>query len=186
MAKGRWQLLERLFPTFVEFAHTTIDVGAGNGAFVAVSMGKGMDAHGLDPNPQIVMFANYHLGTTSMKVGAIENTEIGQNQWDLITMFDVLEHLLDPQLALERIGRALRPGGILIIEAPDLYCAKKTGGLRRWRHFRPEQHIHWFNSEHVRQLTERNGLRAHYCDFACSYYYKQPADKFCLYLRKQE
>jgi SAM-dependent methyltransferase len=79
-----------------------------------------------------------------------------REKYDVITMFDVIEHLDDPGTALMRAREFLAPGGRLFITTPN------TGSLvarllgNRWYHYDLVQHIALFNPQNLgRVLAER-------------------------------
>lgn len=71
---------------------------------------------------------------------------------DVVLMFSVLEHLADPQAALDRIREVLKPRGLLVMEVPFLYPL----------HDRPRDFSR-FTSHGFEQLAARSGLRVVAC-----------------------
>ena len=57
-------------------------------------------------------------------IGDIQTHPLPPESYDIVTCIDVLEHLPYPELAIENMWRALKPGGTLLIRAPYLYSVK--------------------------------------------------------------
>lgn len=94
-----------------------LDVGCGNGAFILVANSMGYNAVGIDISPGGVSIAR------SRGANAIEGdflTYEFDRKFDIITMWDVVEHLRDPAVFFERARVFLKPGGLLVIKTPGI------------------------------------------------------------------
>jgi SAM-dependent methyltransferase len=111
----------------------------------------GAEVHGLDIYPEEVLRSAKELMPGSARIdfvsGSIEDAPFTSAKFDLITAFDVLEHVPRPEIALLEINRLLSPTGILVasvpIESPVLRLARfvyLVGGRRG------EIHPHWEGS----------------------------------------
>jgi SAM-dependent methyltransferase len=94
-----------------------LDVGAGGGEVVYAAQRHGFDAIGLEPNQGYSEFARDQYG---VRVETMHLDQLEEQDFDLITMFHVLEHLPNPARAIEFVYRKLRPGGYLMIEVPNI------------------------------------------------------------------
>jgi SAM-dependent methyltransferase len=81
---------------------------------------------------------------------------------DLIIMRQLLEHLRDPQRAVSGLAKKLAPGGLMIIDTPNL------GGLdyhifkkQHWGGYHIPRHFHLFRQNSLRKLIERAGLKVY-------------------------
>jgi len=93
---------------------TLCDVGAGGGEFVFLSGKMGFKSKGIEPNIGYSDYAKneYHC---TIETGEIENI---RGEFDVITMFHVLEHLASPLMAMETLYHSLNENGVLFIEVP--------------------------------------------------------------------
>ena len=134
-----------------------LDVGAAYGFFVAAARGEGFDAIGLDPVVPCAAFAARELAV-EVRTGLIESAPLEPGGFDVITLFDVIEHLADPATALRRIRTLLAPGGLLVVETGDL------GGLLRrvvgsgWYYYDPPQHLTYFSVASLDHLLRLCGF----------------------------
>ena len=91
-----------------------LDIGCGDGTFLQLCKEKGFKVAGVDINPAAVNLCKTK-GIREVFHGSID--EVPGN-FDIITMFDVLEHLVDPKNLLMKVWKKLKPGGIVYIETP--------------------------------------------------------------------
>jgi 2-polyprenyl-3-methyl-5-hydroxy-6-metoxy-1,4-benzoquinol methylase len=77
---------------------------------------------------------------------------------DVITLFDVIEHLPEPHDVLSLAARHLKPGGIVVLTTGDFgsLAAKLMGP--KWRLMTPPQHLWFFTRESIRRMGARSGL----------------------------
>ncbi len=129
---SRWMLLKQ----FVDNRRRLLDVGGGNGSFVAIARDAGMDAVLLEPNPAMAEFARQRWNLPAVLPLSFEDVP-DTDQWDVITMWHVFEHFPEPRWIIEQLHRMLAPDGLVVIETPDLAQATNDG---TWKHIRPLEH----------------------------------------------
>ncbi len=135
-----------------------LDVGANFGHFVDAASAC-FEAVGLEPSAGAVAWGRAHLGV-SLHVGSIvEDADAFAGRFDVVTLFDVIEHLEHPGQALRACARALAPGGRLVLSTPDAGSpvARLLGG--RWYHLDLEQHISLFSDATLTRLLAAHGFR---------------------------
>ncbi len=91
-----------------------LDIGAGGGEFVYVANRKGFHAEGIEPNIGYSEFSQKEYGSNVI-TGEIEEIK---DEYDVITIFHVLEHLPSPTKAFQKIFKHLNKKGILFVEVP--------------------------------------------------------------------
>jgi SAM-dependent methyltransferase len=94
-----------------------LDVGCGNGAFLLTMRGLGWQVEGVEPDPAAATQARAQ--GLAVQVATLDAAVLPAGTFDAITLSHVIEHLLDPADALERLGRALKPGGVLVSLSPN-------------------------------------------------------------------
>jgi SAM-dependent methyltransferase len=110
-----------------------LDVGAGIGQFLHHARGAYTAVHGTEVSRRAIEIARERYGLT-LSEGQIETIDFGDQRFDNITLFHVLEHVPHPRTVVERCLSLLTPGGILAIAVPnDLLTLRgkrdKLGGL---------------------------------------------------------
>ncbi len=93
-----------------------LDFGCGIGNFVRVAAEDGWDAYGIDISSQAVKYAKEQL--LNVRQGKIEESGLQDNFFDIVTMWDVIEHLEDPMGTTKAVCQKLKKNGLLIIETP--------------------------------------------------------------------
>lgn len=160
----RGYLLSRALP---EIRPATIwDAGCGKGqtSFYLLRRYPNAQLYGTDIFPTMVEYCRdiaARQGITRAQFETGDLTEATQSeQYDLITCFEVLEHIDDYRTALRNLIRALRPGGYLIIHTPSagLYTSESFG-LRRAFHKPPPVNGHRQKGQyHVRDGFDKDEL----------------------------
>jgi SAM-dependent methyltransferase len=142
-----------------------LDVGFGAGALLKVFGNRGWEAHGVETSPLAVAQARAH-GLHHVVEGDFLTLPYPTASFDVVFMFELLEHLPDPAPFLARAHALLRPGGLLYATTPN--GAGLSGRLLglSWSVARPPEHLHLFSPVSVRRLAERAGfarvrVRAH-------------------------
>lgn len=151
----------RKFLTFIrEYkpTGTLLDVGCALGFSTQLARQYGFQAYGIDPSDYAVMRAKKLVGKTLIKKGKISDLRDKPKSYDVITMFDVFEHLADPGADLVTLNKMLKDDGIMIIATGD------TGSLfarilgRRWTFYNPPQHLYFFNRDNLARLLRDRGF----------------------------
>ncbi|HLI31912.1 MAG TPA: class I SAM-dependent methyltransferase [Solirubrobacteraceae bacterium] len=138
-----------------------LDVGAAGGAFVAEAAAWGFDASGIEPVESFARAAREHLGV-AVRCSRIEDLALASGRYQAVTLWHVLEHLVEPVAKLRRLAEALAPGGAIALEVPN------AGGLSaarmgpQWPSLEPDVHVCQFTPASLRRALERAGLEV--CD----------------------
>jgi hypothetical protein len=94
---------------------------------------------GLERQLEAARFVNTEWGIPVF-VGPVEECLPSEPRFDIITLWDVFEHLRDPEVALERLRMALRPSGILVIKMPNPTCLAARLFRSAWYGWAVPQH----------------------------------------------
>lgn len=136
-----------------------IDVGCGNGDFLARMRGLGWIVEGSEVDPKAVERARERHGLT-VRLGPLEELRLEGDLFDAITMNHVIEHVHDPISLLRECLRILRPGGRVVLATPNINSAGHRWFQRHWSHLDPPRHLHLFTKETLRECVLRAGFRA--------------------------
>jgi 2-polyprenyl-3-methyl-5-hydroxy-6-metoxy-1,4-benzoquinol methylase len=103
-----------------QFNSRTLDIGCFNGFFVKKLLSFGYDAKGIDFNKSAILYGqkNFGLDLRLSSQTLDELLERGE-RFDVITLFEVLEHLPDAKTFLGDVSKLLNDGGVLIISTPS-------------------------------------------------------------------
>jgi 2-polyprenyl-3-methyl-5-hydroxy-6-metoxy-1,4-benzoquinol methylase len=133
-----------------------LDIGTAAGAFVAAARDRGWAAEGCEPNRWLAEWGSNHYGIP-IRQGSIFEQQYEDASFDVITLWDVIEHTLDPSAVLARCRALLRPGGVLVVNYPDIgsWIARALG--RRWL-FLTSVHLYYFDRRTIRQMLQKTGF----------------------------
>ncbi len=96
-----------------------LDIGAGGGEWVYLMHKLGCESFGIEPNTGYGTFAKDNYGV-DVFLGMYQDSTFARESFDVLSLFQVLEHLADPVEDLRRMSEYLKPGGRFIIEVPDI------------------------------------------------------------------
>ena len=132
-----------------------VDVGAYTGVFVEIAAQHGWDAYGVEPSQWAVEQARER--GLHMIEGTLASPELADATFDVVTMWDVIEHVADPLGELRQADRLLKPGGLLVVHTMDIDSrfARLMGGRWPWL---MEMHIYYFSRRTLKHLLEKAGF----------------------------
>jgi 2-polyprenyl-3-methyl-5-hydroxy-6-metoxy-1,4-benzoquinol methylase len=132
-----------------------LDVGAYTGVFVEIAGQHRWDAWGVEPS-------RWAVGQAQAKglhvvQGTLETAELPAAYFDVVTLWDVIEHVTDPRGTLERAHRLLKPGGLVVIHTIDIdsLFARLMGPRWPWL---MEMHIYYFSRHTLRRMLATCGF----------------------------
>ncbi|MHC4577582.1 MAG: methyltransferase domain-containing protein [Planctomycetota bacterium] len=138
-----------------------LDIGASQGDFgLAVARNRRWQYHGIEASRVMTAYAR-SLGL-NVTQGWFQEFDFAEEEYALVTMWHVLEHLHDPRAMLTRILRILQPDGLLALQVPDISHPRARYYGRRWKHFEPPVHLWYFSKTTLRRLLEDLGFTVVY------------------------
>lgn len=132
-----------------------LDLGGGTGEFAAIALEAGWDAYSFDTSPEATAAARARLGRRALEVPA--------GGFDVVTLWCVVAHLLEPGQLLESARTALRGGGTLWLTTPNFAFQRRYARLLALVH-RPllfgtsDDHVWHFTTHSLRRLLEAHGF----------------------------
>ena len=134
-----------------------LDIGTAGGAFLDAAKQYGYDAYGMEPSADLA--ARGKARGLKIEQGTIESHTFAPGSFDMVCLWDVIEHLPDPKSALGEIRKLLKPGGVLLINFPDIGTWQaKFAGRRFWWFI--SVHLHHFTEKSIRDICARTGFEA--------------------------
>lgn len=132
-----------------------LDIGTAGGAFLDAAKQFGYDAYGMEPSADLVMRGKAR--GLQIEQGTIESHNFEQGSFDMVCLWDVIEHLPDPKSALIEIKKLIKPNGILLINYPDIGTTQaKLAGKRFW--WILSVHLHHFTRKSIEDICQRTGF----------------------------
>jgi 2-polyprenyl-3-methyl-5-hydroxy-6-metoxy-1,4-benzoquinol methylase len=133
-----------------------LEVGCGAGHFLAAAQRAGFEAWGTE----ISQSGLVRLKEQGFHVlaGALPELALPSHHFDAVVLFEVLEHLEDPQAYLVECRRILRAGGVVLLTTPNFGSLSQRLLAERWRVVDPE-HLVLFTKQGLRHVLKRTGFK---------------------------
>ena len=153
-----------------------LDIGTGGGSFPFVASQRGWHAEGCEPNRWLCEWALKTYGLP-IQPGTVFDQQYPSAAYDVVTLWDVLEHTPDPKTEIRETQRLLKEDGLLIINYPDIgsWIARLMG--RSWV-FLLDVHLYYFTRATIRKLLEDAGfdviqIRPHFQRLGLGYVFQR-------------
>lgn len=135
-----------------------LDVGCATGFFLDEARKRGWQVEGLDVSSFGVEYAQSNFGLTA-RHGTLTELSFEAAAYDLVTMWDVIEHVPDPTAYVRRAAELLRPGGVITLATPDVDSLPARLAGRRWVGYKlSEEHIYYFSVQTLSKLLADAGF----------------------------
>lgn len=133
---------------------TLLDVGCGTGYFLKYAQDEGWEVEGMEPDPGARKLAE----TNTKKNIAADLDHILDKQYDVITLWHVLEHIHNLKDAIQKINAHLKKDGTLIIAVPNLNSYDAKLYKEKWAAYDVPRHLYHFTPETIKTLLLNNGF----------------------------
>jgi 2-polyprenyl-3-methyl-5-hydroxy-6-metoxy-1,4-benzoquinol methylase len=140
-----------------------LEIGCAGGFFLKLAKSRGFDVHGIEISKSASKFAK-KLGL-DVQNATVENVKVRQ-KYDVIVLSNVLEHLIDPRRALEKINSWLEDDGIVFVGVPNFGSAvvRLQYYLNVFRYYNKHSlfskvHLSYFTPDTLKKLCEDSGFK---------------------------
>ncbi len=134
-----------------------LDIGSAFGYFMDKAVERGFDAYGVELSNFSSAIAKKRFGSKVFN-GKLENARFPDGYFDIITMFDLIEHIPEPVEFMKEVKRIIKPGGFIAITTPDTSSPSfKLLGYGQWFHWKFE-HLSYFNKKSIKELSKQTGF----------------------------
>jgi SAM-dependent methyltransferase len=134
-----------------------LDVGCGQGTFLQLMQAKGWKGYGTELSSRSASRA-LQAGL-SVSVGEIRGNQFPTDFFDLVTFWQVLEHLRDPSAVLRRVRPLLKHGGIVAISTPNVESLQARVFKGDWFHLDAPRHLFLFSPRTLGKFMGAHGFR---------------------------
>lgn len=133
-----------------------LDVGCAAGFFLAAAA-QTYDATGVELSAYAADYARQEFGLRVL-TGDLCDVDLDGEQFDVVTMWNTVEHLADP-LGVVRTGAGLmRPGGLLVLTTGDVAGPLARRDLKGWNLMQPPEHLFYFSPRTIALLAQLAGF----------------------------
>lgn len=134
------------YEEFLKEGMATLDIGSSNNAFVDLMNKLGMKAQGIEIGEEGAKYPDTTFNQDLLTL------DLPANTYGLITMHDVLEHLIDPRPYLQEMHHILADDGVVVIDFPHFFVDE---GIHHWK---AVEHLWFLNMEQTVNLIESEGF----------------------------
>jgi 2-polyprenyl-3-methyl-5-hydroxy-6-metoxy-1,4-benzoquinol methylase len=134
-----------------------LDIGCGEGFFLFNASKAGYTTKGVELSQDAAAYARREFGL-DVEGKPFEKMQLPENYFDVVTIWQVLEHLPYPLATLKEIHRILKPGGLLATSTPDIEGIMAKIFRRKWWNLR-SLHINQFTAKTLTDMLNRAGFR---------------------------
>jgi 2-polyprenyl-3-methyl-5-hydroxy-6-metoxy-1,4-benzoquinol methylase len=136
---------------------TLLDIGCGEGFFLSNASQAGYTGKGIEISQNAAAYARKEFGL-DVEATPFEEVRFPENYFDVITLWQVLEHVPYPLTVLREVHRILKPGGLLATSTPDIEGILAKIFRRRWWNIR-RLHINQFTVKTLADMLNRAGFK---------------------------
>ena len=144
-----------------------LEIGSAYGFFLDLVRADFQTIEGIDLTEEGVRHTQEQLGLAAVH-GDFLKHDFGNRQFDVVCMWDTIEHLRRPDLYLQKISDCTEPGALLTITTGDIASLNARLRGEQWRMIHPPTHAHYFSSETLARLLNAHGFDViynRYCGF---------------------
>lgn len=134
-----------------------LDIGSGLGHFLNIARDSGWEVEGIEPGAAAGAFCIENFGIRP-HCGFLEDFTGRPESYDVVTLWDVLEHVVDHVGFLERCVGLLRPGGMMVIAIPNASGWPARTFKGRWR-YAMLTHVNYFAMEYIKRVLAAQQLQ---------------------------
>lgn len=151
---------ERMLNKIMKFKKTgkILDIGSGSGHFLYVAARNNWQSLGVEFCEDNFKYAKEVLGLDVINADA-EKLELEDSSFDVVTMWDVIEHMKDPTAVLKKAHSLLNSNGLLCLETPNASSAYHRVLGRKWASFEEYSHLYFFKLDSLKMLLEKTGFK---------------------------
>lgn len=160
VVRRRYTLKMRRFVEQFQTSGALLDIGCGTGIFLEEMQKSGKwSLFGVEPTASAAHYVRKRFGVPVFNV-QVESLDLPENSFDVITMWNVLEHLEDPRLVTQKMYCALKPDGFAIIAVPNYESISRLIFGKYWCGWDLPRHLFVFPRATLLELFARAGFTA--------------------------
>jgi len=132
-----------------------LDYGCAAGYFLAMAAADGWQVQGVELATEMAQQAAARSG--ALVVTTLD--ELPDAPFDVITLWEVIEHLPQPAATMQALAARLRPGGMVMLSTPNTAHWQAVREPQRWGGYRPPSHLTFLTPDTLARIMQAAGLQ---------------------------
>lgn len=144
-----------------------LEIGSAYGFFLDTARDSFDSVQGIDITAAGVEYARKHFDLNVTRGDFLVQDFAGQS-FDVVCMWDTIEHLREPHRYVEQIAGLTKTGALLALTTADVDSVNSRWRGKKWRMIHPPTHLHYFSKATIERLLQRHGfdvISSRYCGF---------------------
>ena len=161
--RGDKKIIQRNFRRHIKLLHRLapsgrlLELGCAYGFFLELAR-EYWEVKGIDVTAAGVHHARQVIGVNALREDFLTLPDEPES-WDVICLWDTIEHLPHPILTLRKAATWLKPGGVLLLTTGDIESRLARLRGERWRQIHPPTHLYYFSAATLGKALTQAGLQ---------------------------
>jgi len=138
-----------------------LEIGCAYGFFLDVAKDYFDEVLGLDVSEEAIQYAS-HASKHKAERADFLKYDFEPGKFDVVCLWDTIEHLERPELYIEKIGSKMKKRGLLAITTGDIGSINASIRKDKWRLMHPPTHVHYFSEKSLTRLLNKHGFEVRY------------------------
>ncbi|AXT57306.1 class I SAM-dependent methyltransferase [Aquimarina sp. AD1] len=143
----------KLISSLNQGSGTLLDIGGGTGDFLVQARLKGWQVKGVEPNEQA-----REIARKKKIILEPDTTDLPSHNYDVVTMWHVLEHVPDLEIQVKELKRLVKPGGYIIIAVPNFRSFDAGYYKSFWAAYDVPRHLWHFSKTSIEKLFAKENI----------------------------
>lgn len=134
-----------------------LDIGCGDGYFLREAKNRGWQVYGTEYTDDA-----FEIGKQKgiiMHQGILDPENYNANEFDIITSFEVIEHINNPQPEIHNIKKILRPGGLFYVTTPNFNSVSRFLAKKAWNIICYPEHLSYYTTGSMNRFLKNEGFK---------------------------
>lgn len=139
-----------------------LEIGSGCGGLLTELGARGWFIEGMEPSPIFAEIAEKQTGSRGIIHQQAFQEGIGSlpsEPYQVVIAIDVIEHLIDPWVFIQKVAEILMDGGSLILQTPNVNSLRRIIQGSAWEQFKPDEHPLLYSAQALTTLLTQAGFR---------------------------
>lgn len=136
-----------------------LDVGCANGFSLKAAEKLGFkSAYGVEISKMACDYAKSNLNLKNIFCGTLLEAKYPSESFDIVTLYDVIEHVPNPREILVEVSRILKADGLIVLKQMDINSELSKKYKEKWAYIAPAAHLYYFSKPTISRLMEEVGF----------------------------